>query len=173
MGNSGGSIVSNDYSVQSLIRSIGDPGASPSEKTGATLLKRLDIIDANLDALEVIVRGLNPDTGTEVSKSASATNQTTIVHTVTAGQIFYLTAVFGCNSAAGVTSQGRITVRNASDVEQYEVMRIVHKADTPGAHIFPVLIPPFKIPAGYDVCVISGAALFSTYCNIHGWEEPV
>lgn len=172
MGNSGGSIVSNDYSVKGLLRSIGDPGAAPSEKTGATMLKRLDIIDANLDALEAQLRGLDPNVGTRIIKNAGvAAGTTVILHTVTAGKVFYLASVAMSINAQAAIVYANVGIRNVTDVFQYKVMEIHASSTNTNTQSSTVpFLPAIPIPEGYDIYGLCSASVGSE-CMLTGWEE--
>ncbi len=110
-------------------------------------------------------RTLNGDTGTQITKSGTQTNAgSTILHTVTAGKSFYLTAanLFGVN---GASVWGYIQVTDAADATQYNILYCYDRFGYSHDFIYPV-----KIPAGYKVKIVIDAATGEARGFIHGYE---
>jgi hypothetical protein len=118
-----------------------------------------------------IVRSINPDTGTQITKDANVAGATAIIHTVTAGKNFYLT-FSRCSANIVGSAENRMFVRDAGDAEQYE-LHYLASGGVDGdfqneAHSYPY---PIEIPAGYDICIVSGAGNSDCHGTLHGWEE--
>lgn len=110
--------------------------------------------------------------GIQVMKSASKGNGTLILHTVTAGMIFYLTFFTFNLYATSTGHSAKLLVRDDEDVDQYNIstaavsaIRYVLQACN--------INPPIEIPAGYDICLVSNNAALTVYASIHGWEALV
>lgn len=108
--------------------------------------------------------------GTQVAKYASAINTTAIVYTVTAGKVLHLfhAEVWIAVAAAG---QGFLLVRNAADVAQYYFLPILCAAAVMHPCGVANFYPPVEIPEGWDICVVSSAAVLSVTGEIFAWEE--
>lgn len=113
--------------------------------------------------------GKIPDDGIQIAKSVTATNETLLLLTITAGRTFYLTHyVFTPNSSV-VGAYGRVAVRNGSDVEQYVIAMTAF--DTVGqVTVSGTLNPPLEIAAGWDIIVVSSDADLNARAFIHGYE---
>lgn len=123
-----------------------------------------------LSGIKANTRNLNADTGTQVQKSANASNNTVIIHTVTAGKTLYLTAAH-ILAVTGNASFGDIFVRNEADAEQYKLLTADSDGGVSGNNSASLpYAKPIKIPAGYDICVRSSAGN-SVHASISGWEE--
>ncbi|MFH0772546.1 MAG: hypothetical protein V1933_08010 [Candidatus Omnitrophota bacterium] len=117
-------------------------------------------------------RVLNGDTGTQIIKAAELTAAgDAIIHTVTALKTFYLTSLLleVCTSNIAVTVL--IKVRDASDVDQYNLAKIM-VAQTSTENNIPLSFPhPIKIPAGYDVVLTINNTAQLAAGKIFGFEE--
>jgi len=153
-----------DDSIKGILRSIGDSGDSPANATGKTLLRILN-------DLYVRAKILDSNVGTQIYKTGTADNSTTIIHTVSSGKTLYLTGIALCGRVADTVSRiAELFVRDEGDVK----VAILSKMSVRGnGHLSVnlILIPPYKVPAGYDICV--GAYETSCYATgtIYGWEE--
>lgn len=106
--------------------------------------------------------------GTQTSKNAIANNNTVIIHTVTAGKTFHLSAAHLAKSTL-LAGDCTIHVRDGGDVLQYEIITMMNVAVYPlSGNVCPHY--PYLIPAGYDICVHS-SAVFPAGATIHGWED--
>lgn len=88
----------------------------------------------------------------------SATNETVVAYTVPAGKRAYIVSC-EARSDGGAVGEGRVVIRNASDVIQFDIGYIKIGATTnnvPGIPYCPAW--PIEIGAGWDIAVISGAA---------------
>lgn len=111
-------------------------------------------------------------TVTLVQKTGAVDNGTAIVHTVTNGKTFYLTAATARISvyAAGGALSGFLAIRNGSDTFVTEIIGLncaEAVAGDFGSISFPVPVP---IAAGYDIYVYASAKA-TCRGNIWGWEE--
>ena len=113
---------------------------------------------------ETIVSGV---ARVQVAKSVEVSNATSIIHTVTAGKIFYLCSV-SCDSDSGVNKLTHLKVRNVSDVDQYIIIdhESAAQASISGSLSFS---PPIAIPAGWDIVLQTTASQGMGF--IHGWEQ--
>lgn len=108
--------------------------------------------------------------GTQTAKYAVAVNQTTILHTVTAGKTLCLVtgSLYTQNSMLGL---GQLYIRNDADAFWFSLCGIFGATlgGYPGQswHSY----PPLEVPAGYDIIVTSSVAGFTVYGSISGWEE--
>lgn len=109
--------------------------------------------------------------GTQIAKDETATNETKIIHTVTAAKILYLSAAALCGKGAG-NGNLSLEVRDAGDVLKYHLFCTNFKAGEACGMTLP-LRPAIKIPAGYDIIVISAAAGVEAHGFIHGFELEV
>lgn len=108
--------------------------------------------------------------GTQIAKSATATNGTTLLHTVTAGKIFFLTSwSFTCNTTT-VDKYGRLAVRDGEDDWIYSIAHL-HMDATRTIGMAAGLYFPLEIPAGWDIVVYSNNAGLNARGFIQGWEE--
>ena len=108
--------------------------------------------------------------GTQVAVSDIVTNDTSIIHTVSAGKSLFISSIVLGLLLGGASNTCRIYVRNVLDVEQYTIFRITPGAA--GALSVPISFnPPLEIPTGYDVVHTTNADFLTMYSFIHGWEE--
>ena len=106
-------------------------------------------------------------TRTQIVKSVEVANGTTIIHTVTAGKIFYLCSC-SCGADSGINKLTHLKVRNASDTDQYII--IDHESAAQATiHGDLTFFPPISIAAGWDIVLQTTAAQGMGF--IHGWEE--
>jgi hypothetical protein len=127
--------------------------------------------------LSSLLRSLSGDTGTQINKYNSAENETKILHTVTAGKNLFLSAVSMntyVDGTLGANQACYLFVRNGSDTLVYTLTQ-QNFANGLGIGTHPAgprqFIPPIKIPAEYDVCLLSTALHVATVGCISGWEE--
>jgi len=120
---------------------------------------------------KVLWRGVRPaHNGVQVAKSALATNNTVILHTVTAGKTLFLTTmVYGTDPEAVGLCQ--MQVRNVADVVQYTIQNFIPRTTSTSFSGSITFNPPLEIPAGYDIILVSGIAMLDLNCFINGWEE--
>lgn len=119
------------------------------------------------------VAGLRPSGTTQIIACDSATNTTTIIHTVTGGKTLYLQAV----SILAVTSEGigyghsgQVSVRDTGDNFKYILVgaSFDNYGNFPG--VFAVFPVPIEIPANYDIYISTDEAHATAYGTIFGWE---
>jgi len=121
-------------------------------------------IQIQMGAFETTVGGV---TRVQINKSVIGNNNTTIIHTVTAGKVFYLCAVtFSGNPQAGGTSD--LFIRNVADVAQYTILHS-HTAAVDGRDSAMPLFMPIAIPAGYDIVLTTTNT--AAHVFIAGWEQ--
>lgn len=108
--------------------------------------------------------------GTQIAKDGTANNNTVIIHTVTAGKVFYLVDWSMCMVAGATNQISTLHVRDASDVFAWYI-HILRSAGSANLSEANSLFYPQEIPAGYDVCVSSDNVGMISYAHIHGWEE--
>jgi hypothetical protein len=114
--------------------------------------------------------GKIPDQETQVVEGKQATNETVVVHTVTAGKTLYLSAwAFSVNNFSGVDNGGYALVTDGSDVQQY-VFCSIRCPDADGKGLSCSLLPPLEIPAGYKIKAYSPGANITVTLFIHGYE---
>ena len=108
--------------------------------------------------------------GTQITKSDTAANATTILHTVTAGKVFYLCGFTFCVylSAAGIWTG--LIVRDAGGVTQYHLANICSPIVDSQVLSLEFMVP-LEIPSAYDVCTYSLGVTAISFAFIHGWEE--
>ena len=121
-------------------------------------------IQIQMGAFETTVGGV---TRVQVSKCENVNNDTAIIHTVTAGKVFYLCAVT-MSSNPGVGDTCYIAVRNVADVIQYHLLYLVSSA-LQGRNSNLPLFMPIAIPAGYDIVLVSTNT--DAHGFIAGWEQ--
>lgn len=120
---------------------------------------------------QVLWRGVRPaHLGTQILKYADANAATVVVHTVSAGKVFYLTffSHTGFLSAAGEVSE--LIIRNAADALQLRLSRF----ESPASETLSVAVGlnfPIEIPALWDIAIYSSNAGIVSYGSIAGWEE--
>jgi hypothetical protein len=126
-------------------------------------------ITGNVNVIPVMRTG-----NTQVAGSGIANNSTVVLHTVTAGKIFYLNS---CSlnvwmTGAGGVLEGYLFVTNAADADQYHLLHLTGYYGTPveshnDALSFPV---PLELPAGWKIKVITSDAVVKAAAFIHGYE---
>lgn len=106
----------------------------------------------------------------QIAVSGEADDATVILHTVTAGKIFYLVGAHaGMVTAASFTT--KLMVTNAADVEQYAIFESPQGAvatQMPFPSYYPSV--PLEIPAGYKIKLFSSGATHKICGFIHGYE---
>ena len=108
--------------------------------------------------------------GAQVVKSNTAINNTAIIHTVTAGKVFFMTLASWAINASVAGGNCFVEVRNGLDVSQYKVMNII--IDVANQFTSSLTFwPPIEIPAGWDVTCRSGVGTLDIRAFIFGWEE--
>lgn len=108
--------------------------------------------------------------GTQIIKQFGVISGTAIVHTVTAGKVFYLCECL-LSTFNSVSSYGYGFIRDGADalIRRIIAMRVQAGSTFVGPHN--TFWPPIEIPAGYDICVLSSALAIEYKLSIHGWEE--
>lgn len=109
--------------------------------------------------------------GTQVKKSAQATNETTILHTVTAEKTLCLAAVAltGCGDGSGIM---QMTVRNDTDVFQFYIFCLAFIIKSP-AFATLSFSPHMDIPAGWDIYIVSDDVDVTATGFLFGQEQDV
>jgi len=98
---------------------------------------------------------------TWIMKYGSANASTAVIYTVPTGKTFYL-AYFFCTQ--GDSYPRDLVIRDELDATKgYLVMGAMEGQVSP-------VIPPLRIPEGWDIALIQGAAVW-TRAGIFGWEE--
>lgn len=115
--------------------------------------------------------GKIPDGATQVSKSGQASNESTLIHTVTAGKTLYLVhanVIFSNDS--GSNGSAYLHVTNASDVRQYAIVNdyVINGQMLAVPCNFPT---PLEIPPGYKLAVWSAEVALYVYVYIYGYEK--
>lgn len=108
--------------------------------------------------------------GTQVLKENYVSNATLVLHTVTAGKTLYLCSAYASYYISATGIIGRLFVRDVADFTVYS-FSICNSGALGQMESTPSYNPPIEIPAGYDICLISGAASMVIRAGIHGWEE--
>jgi hypothetical protein len=108
--------------------------------------------------------------GTQGAESSLANGSTVVIKTVSSGKTLYLHYFFLSwrFTATGQTVQ--LTVRNASDVDQYDLIKITSGAAGQGAEAVS-LHYPIEIPQGWDIYVKSDTSGALAIGGIVYWEE--
>jgi hypothetical protein len=131
--------------------------------TGNTVTDLLALIQA--------VKGINPETGAQIIKNASANNATVVVHTVTAGKTFYLTSMLHSTSLPTGVVGSNVFVTNAADVQQYVLSELLSPGTPAVAANSPIsYLPALKIPAGFKIKLFASTSTVYSKCCITGWE---
>lgn len=114
--------------------------------------------------------GKIPDDATQIAKHKTASNETDVIHTVTTGKTFYLSACsLGIKNASGAFNHGNIQVTDGSDTMQYVIL-YVGCPDDNGKMQAMNFLPPLEIQAGWKVKDYSPAVAFTVSGFIHGYE---
>jgi hypothetical protein len=120
---------------------------------------------------EVLWRGVRPaHKGTQVLDHDTATNETTIIHTVGSGAtLFLVEAMLLCVS--NVTGYATLFIRDDGDalVRYLCTMKMGANGVWLSDHFN--AWPPVELPEDYDICVLSSAAGLVAQGSIFGWEE--
>lgn len=120
---------------------------------------------------EVLWRGVRPGhRGVQVPKYNSASNGTTIVHTVTAAKVFFLTFWSFSARASAVGGTAEFFIRDDEDAAWFRIQFLGFDAVGQGLDSG-MFSPPLEIPAGYDIVVKSSLITCDVYGAIDGWEE--
>lgn len=113
--------------------------------------------------------GKIPDDATQIAKSHVVQNGEVIIHTVTAGKIFYLTHYSFTPNSSVAGKYAQLRVRNDSDVVQYTITMVLF--DAAGQATVPgTFIPPLEIAAGWDIFLYSNDGGTDARGFIHGYE---
>lgn len=111
-----------------------------------------------------------PEGATQIAEYGSASNTTTILHTVTGGKTLYLSACqLSCTNNAAARQTAYLEVTDADDNFQYSIIPLACVSSFSVAGNIS-LQPPIEIPAGYKVKITSADAEFGVYGFIHGYE---
>ncbi len=159
-------VLSHEFEIIDQAGFLGDVNL---DQVGGTAQTGADL-GVLITSLTSRARSLDGDTGTQITKYATATNATAIIHTVTAGKTFYLSG-WALGTNGGASGPVSILIRDDSDVAVYYPCRMYQSAANNGVSDAKANIPPIKIPADYDICAVGGAASLSALAMIEGWEE--
>jgi hypothetical protein len=108
--------------------------------------------------------------GTQVAFNNTANNSTIPLHDVPSGKTFFL-AGFTCNVNKGTGGgNGYLTVRDVSNVAQYHLVQVPMFSAGHATYCMS-FVPPFEIPSGWDITIISDTAGLGVSAFIYGWEE--
>lgn len=144
------------------------------------VINKLTIVDDSIYSLRQNTRSGNGDTGTQVNKSVYGSTALEVIHTVTAGKTFYLTAANLAGKGTDIGFIFSILVTNAADAIQYTLLNLVVNGDGatgdgPGGVSNNSYPTPIKIPAGYKIKLntasMGAPSTSEVYANIQGWEE--
>lgn len=123
------------------------------------------------EANHVLWRGVRPaHDGTQIIEYKYANNNTQVLYTVPAGEVFYLCGFVIAAFTTAVEGYIGLAIYDAVPA-QYRVLQYgIGGADT-YREITKSYWPPLEIPATYSLRNVSGAATVHIYTNIHGWVE--
>ena len=108
--------------------------------------------------------------GEQVAKSGTAKNGITVLYTVPSDSTMFLSLVtLGIRRHTNSTDFS-VYIRDTSDVTSYVIWTDYIDVDTCFGLSIPFIIP-LEIPAGYDICLSTGADYCNIYAFIHGWVE--
>lgn len=110
--------------------------------------------------------------GTQVAASGSHGVGSIVLHTVGDGKVFYLCVASVTYRALALNDEIMLSVRNAADVRQYDIVDFYCHAVDYGGLTVPFW-PPLEIPEKYDVAILITGATAYGLGFIHGWEENV
>lgn len=106
-----------------------------------------------------------------VGASATATNGTVVVHTVTAGELLYLSAIsLSFTNLSGGAAHGAFWVTDFDDTLQYYFWN-AGCPDNDGKMCSLSFSPPLEIPSGHKIKVYSSAAGFDVTGFLWGFEK--
>jgi len=123
----------------------------------------------NLEARGIIP---NPIDAGRINLDAIAVGvQTTVIYTVPAGKILFISScLLSSRESANASSLVYVVVRNIADTEQYTPL--LHYYDLAGHQTTTSIhLPALELPAGWDIAVISGHANIDGRGGIRGWLE--
>lgn len=123
------------------------------------------------DPEEILTRFEPPYDCTYINVYNSADNGTTVLYTVPASTLFYLTDIIG-NIRSSAAGEGRIYVRDTGDVFLYPLLWIGALIGD-GKFCCHSFNTALQIPAGYDIILTSNAANCTMYGSITGYTRPV
>lgn len=114
--------------------------------------------------------GKIPDGGTQVLKYDNAENETTVLHTVTAGKTFYLSsAVLSATFGADIAGRVQLFIRDEDDLNAVHIIN-EQLAAYDGQAVPCSFCPPIEIPALWDICILSNLDNVFANCFVHGYE---
>lgn len=109
---------------------------------------------------------------TQIVTDEVVTDGTAIVYTVPVGKVFKIVEAM-LKTDAGATGTGTIAIRNESDAHVRHICFVDVRSNSQGIvdadHFQPS--EPVKLPAGYDITVISDSASLEAEADIFDWEE--
>lgn len=108
--------------------------------------------------------------GDQIIIDQSVVNGSVIVHTVTAGKVFYLENFLMRFWSANAGNNALVGVRNVADVHQYVICQMKLGAGI-GDNVGMSFRSPIEIPAGYDVYLTVSGVGSDGLCSVSGWEE--
>jgi len=108
--------------------------------------------------------------GTQIAKWNIATDETTILHTVTAGKVLYLcTSILTSNTI--VAGSIYLQIRDLADAVWFILAKTRQSTTSWGQAFCQTFWPPLEVPAGYDIVVVSSPGSVTAIGSIFGWEE--
>jgi hypothetical protein len=133
----------------------------------SNLLNCYGVMPANQDEFIPVRSTFNG--GTEVKKFGSATDTTTVIHTVTTTKTFRLTE-FSFTAVAGAIGFASLSVYDGTPTWLYNLVYFGFiSADRDSVALS--FTEPVIIPADYSVRIISNHADIDCHAFIHGYEK--
>ena len=137
----------------------------------------MNVAAQGIDRLQTISKV--PTGKTPVFASGTANNSTTILYTVPGGNTLYLTSANFTPTWDTYAHWGYLAVRNTGDSIVYYISRIrgaIYGGDVEidyggGLSVGVGFIPPYPVPAGYDVVLVSDNGAYYSAGSISGWIE--
>lgn len=124
----------------------------------------------NFNVLSRISRDTSLD---QITGYGNTQGGTTILHTVTADKVLCLSfwAMSWYNPPGGL---GTVTMfaRDTGDVTTFEFFHGIFPVNWLGSESG-LFLPPYEVPAGYDICISASVANLYVRGSIHGYERDV
>lgn len=108
--------------------------------------------------------------GEQYNLYSQANNNTVILHTVSAGKTFFLTA---CSLRGNyvVSGWGALSVFDDVAALKYRILGVTNYVNTTPQSVSLSLFYPIEIPGNWSIRVRSSAASYTVDAFISGWEE--